>query len=71
MDVIIGMMRDVEIEDVADRRDIEAARGNVGGDKQSDFILAELLQRRRAGGLVQIAVQCGRVEAVADQRAVK
>ena len=34
VDVIVGMVRHVEIEDVADGRDVEAARGDVGGDQQ-------------------------------------
>ena len=33
VDVIVGVMRHVEIEDVAHRRDVEAARGDVGGDQ--------------------------------------
>ena len=71
MDVIVGMMRDVEIEDVADRRNIETARGDVGGDQQGHFVLAELLERRRARGLVHVAVQRDRGKAVADQRAMQ
>ena len=56
VDVIVGVMRHVEIEDVADRRDVEAARRDVGGDQQRDLAVAEL-ERRRARRLVHVAVQ--------------
>src|SRR5262249_3928792 len=32
MHVVVGMMRDVEVEDVADGGNVEAARGDVGGN---------------------------------------
>ena len=37
VDVVVGVMRHVEIEDVADVRNVEAARGDVGGDQQLDL----------------------------------
>src|SRR5437764_11111097 len=46
VDVIVGMMRDIEIEDVAHRRDIKATRRHVGCDQQSNFLLPELLEGR-------------------------
>ena len=57
VDVVVGMVRHVEIEDVADVGNVEAARGDVGGDQQRDLALAELIERGRARGLVQVAVQ--------------
>src|SRR5262249_52477480 len=45
MDVIVGMVRNVEIEDVADGGNVEAARGDVGGHQQRDFVPAELIER--------------------------
>src|SRR5262245_26733627 len=33
MDVIVGMVRDIEIEDVTDRGNVEPARGHVRGDQ--------------------------------------
>ena len=33
VDIIVGMMRHVEIEDVADRGNIKAAGGDVGRDQ--------------------------------------
>jgi hypothetical protein len=55
--VVVGMDRYVEIVDVADLRNVEAARGDVGGDQKRDFSLAELVERRRAGRLIHVAVQ--------------
>src|SRR6266851_9358728 len=46
MDVIIGMMRDVEVEDVTDRRNVESACRDIGGDQKCHFVLAELIERR-------------------------
>src|SRR5580698_362633 len=52
VDVIVGMNRNVEIVDVADVRNIETARGDVGSDQQGDFTLAELIERSRARRLI-------------------
>src|SRR5436190_323410 len=71
MDVIVGMVRDVEIEDVTDRGNVEAARRHVGGDQQGDFVLAELIERRRARRLVHVAVQRDHGKAVAQKRAMQ
>jgi len=64
------MMRDVEIEDVAHDRNVEAAGGDIGGHQQRDFTLAELIERRGAGRLVHIAMQGADAEAVLLQRLV-
>ena len=50
MNVVVGMMRDVEIEDVTDRRNVEAARGDVGSHQQCHFVLAKLVERGSARG---------------------
>ena len=71
MDVVVRMVRDVEIEHMADRGYVEAARGDVGSNQQRHFALAELVERRRARRLVKVAVQRRRVEAVAQQRLVQ
>src|SRR5262249_31977468 len=71
MDVIVGMVRDVEIEDVTDRGNVEAARRHVGGDQQGNFVLAELIERRHARRLVHVAVQRDRGKAVAQKRAMQ
>src|SRR5579871_515116 len=71
VDVIVGVMRDIEIEDVAHGRNIEAAGGNVGGDQERNFALAELIKRRRARRLIHVAVKGADAEAVLLQRLVQ
>ena len=68
MHVIVGMMRHVEIKHVADRRNIEAAGGDVGRDQQLGFAAAEGLECGGARRLIEIAVQRHGVELVPLQR---
>ena len=68
--VIVGMVRHVEIEDVADGGNVEAAGGDVGGDQQRNLALAELIERGGAGRLIHVAVQGADAEAVLLQRLV-
>ncbi len=71
VDVVVGMMGNVEIEDVADGGNIEAAGCDVGGDQQRNFALAELIKRRRAGRLIHVAMQGADAKAVLLQRFVQ
>src|SRR6516225_11199076 len=71
MNVIVGVVRDVEVEDVADGGNVEPARGDVGGNQQRDFVPAELIERGRARRLVHVAVQRDRGKAVADERTMQ
>src|SRR5690242_18508027 len=57
VNVVVRMMRHVEVEDVTHGGDIEAARCHIGGDQQAHLVLAELVERRRARRLVHVAVQ--------------
>ncbi len=68
VDVILGMMRHVEIEDVAHRRNVEATRGDIARHQDRDLAGAEAVERQRAGALVHVAVERRDVEAVARQR---
>ena len=70
VDVIVGMMGNVEIEDVAHGGNIKAAGGDVGGDQQRNFSLAELIERGGARGLIHVAMQGADAEAVLLQRLV-
>ena len=70
MHVVVGMMRHVEIEDVADGGNVEAAGGDVGGDQQRNLALAELIQSCGACRLVHVAMQGADAEAVLLQRFV-
>ena len=71
VDVVLGVGGHVEIEDVADRRDVEAARRDVAGDEQRQPVLAEIVERRRARALVHVAVERAGVEAVPLERALQ
>src|SRR6202030_3806057 len=71
VDIIVGVMGNIEIEDVADGGNIEATRGDVGGDQERNFAFAELIKRARARGLIHVAVQGADAEAVLLQRLVQ
>src|SRR3954454_428017 len=71
MHVVVWMMRYVEIEDVADSRNIEPARRNVGGDEQLHLAAAELVEGCGARRLIHVAMEGDRGETVAHQRAVQ
>ena len=49
MDIVLGMDGHVEIEDMAEAFDIEAAGGDVAGDEYRNAAVAELLQRLWSG----------------------
>ena len=59
VDIILRMMRHVEIEDVADGRNIEAARRDVARHEEFGRALAEAVERAHARGLVHVAMQRG------------
>ena len=71
VDVVLGMDRDVEVEDVADVRDVEAARRDVGGDEERHLAVAEAFERGHARALVHVAMQRDGGEAVPDQGLVQ
>ncbi|MNK72935.1 hypothetical protein D3C87_924220 [compost metagenome] len=68
MHIVVGVVRDVVIEHVADVRDVQAARGDVRGYKNLEFARAEVGERLHAQRLVQVAVDRRGVEAVGLQR---
>src|SRR5690606_23208297 len=66
--IVLGMGGDVEVEDVAYRRDVEAARGHVGRDEEAKRAVAEAVERLHALALVEVAMdRCG-VETMRLQR---
>ena len=71
MDVVVGMMGNVKIEDMAGRGNVEAAGGNVGSDQQRNFALAELIECSSACRLIHVAVQGANAEAMLLQRLVQ
>ena len=64
------MGRQVEVEDVADRRDIKPACGDIRADQDRDFVFLELVERVHPYRLNHIAVQTGSVDAVLFKRTV-
>jgi len=56
MDVIVGLRRDVEVDDVAERRDVDSPRGDVGRDEHAVLAALEAGERLRALRLRAIAV---------------
>ena len=51
------------VDDVRDVLDVDAARGDVGGDEDVDLAVAERAQRLLAGTLAEVAVDRGGCEA--------
>src|SRR5689334_20428972 len=71
MHVILGVHRHVEIEDVAEALDVEAARGNIAAHRQAGLALLELVERLGARRLRHVAMQAYRFEAVLAERLVE
>jgi len=69
--VVLGMMRHVEIEHVAQPADVDAAGRDVATDQQAKFAGLELFQRGEARRLRQVAMQGADREAVPGQRFVE
>ncbi len=65
--IIVGMDRHVEIEHMADCRNVEAARRDIAGDEDLEFAGTEFVQGSGAQRLVEIAMDRGGVEAMFDQ----
>src|SRR5579871_988628 len=71
VDVILGVDRNVEVEDVAEALDVEAAGRHVARHQDGDLAVAEAVQRLGAPGLGHVAVQRRRIEAVLGERPVQ
>ena len=68
MDIVFGVDRHVETEDVAHALDIQAARGDIAGHQKPDLAVPKAVEGLRAFRLRHVAVQCRGVEAVPGQR---
>src|SRR6185437_13115219 len=69
--IILGVIRHVEAEDVAQPGDIEPARGDVAGHQQPNLPGLEAAERLGALWLRHVAVERGGVVPVARQRFVE
>jgi hypothetical protein len=56
VDVVLGVRGNVEVEDVADRGDVEPARRHVRGDEEPQRPVTEPVERARALRLFEVAV---------------
>ena len=71
VNVVVGVMRHVEIDHVRDFWNVEPARRHIGTDQQPYIAAPEPLQRLHPHRLRQVAVLFGGGEAVADERAIE
>src|SRR5471030_2698108 len=67
--IVLGVVRQVVVDDAGQVGDVEAARGDVGGDQHVDLALLERLQRGDAFLLRLVAVDGGGVHALLLQAA--
>src|SRR5690606_19639454 len=56
VDVAFGLVRQIEVEDVGYVVDVDAARGDIGGDKHACFTVFEAVERTVARALAFVAV---------------
>ena len=59
VDVVVGRERHVEVDDVRDALDVDAARRDVGGDQDRVLAAPERLERRDAILLAAVGVDAG------------
>ncbi|GAV35250.1 hypothetical protein ROTAS13_02925 [Roseomonas sp. TAS13] len=71
VDIVLGMEGHVEVEDMRQPADVDAARRHVGADEELQLIRLEAVQRGEAGGLVHVPVQGADREAVLLERLVE
>src|SRR5690606_6899325 len=55
------------VYDVGQLVDVDAARGDVGGNQNADGVALEVFERFGAGALAFVAVDCGCTDAVFNQ----
>ena len=56
MDIALGIRRQLEVDDVGHAVDVDAARGEIGGDQHARLAAAEVLERLLTGVLRLVAV---------------
>ena len=71
VDIVVGVVRHVEIDHDRHVGDVEAARGHVGGHQEVDLAGLERVERRLAMHLLEVAVDVAGVQAHALQEAVE
>ncbi len=68
MHVVLGVERHVVVDDAGQLGDVQAARGDVGGDQHFDLVALERVERGQAFGLRLVAVHRLRAQPVTRQQ---
>jgi hypothetical protein len=71
VNIVFRVMRHVEVEDVGDRRNVQASGRDVARDQERDGAVPKTVQRCRPGVLVHVAVERRNAEPVALERAME
>ncbi len=71
MHVVFHVLRQVKVKYVRDVGDVQAARGDVGGDQQLDAVFLEVVQQALAFFLRYVAAEHGGALAVGAQVVVQ
>ena len=71
VDVVLGDVRQVVVDDVRQRLDVEAARGDVGRDQHAQLVVLEALERAGACVLALVAVDRVGLDAGARRAAAR
>ena len=64
VNVVVRMMRHVEVEDMAHFRNIQPAGSNIGSDEQLGLSFAKAIERRHSRGLIHIAMESDSIKFV-------
>jgi hypothetical protein len=67
MDVVLRVLGQIPVDDVRDRLDVQAARGDVGGHQDRQLAFLEIVEDPQAALLVDVAGERARVPAVARE----
>ena len=68
VDIVLGIIRHVEVDDVGNGLDVEAAPGHVAADEEIDLAALERRQRLGPAILNHVAVQRADIQAMAPER---
>src|SRR5690606_19195792 len=69
VDIVLRVGRNIEVEDVAHVRNIEATGGDIRGDEQLQLSAPEIFQHGHTRALVHVAMERAGVELVTHERA--
>src|SRR5262245_37615284 len=67
MDVVLGILGQIPVDDVGDRLDVQAARGDVGRHQHGELAFLEIVENPQAALLIDVAGERARVPAVARE----